>query len=71
MKKYEVGCMSICQCLFLAGSCKILHRYGSTFIGYAHGEKEKPADLTTIMARERKEDYAFSEYTEWHLGHRR
>jgi len=45
------------------------YRYGATFIGFAHGEKEKPADLTTIMAREDKYNYAYSEYTEWHLGH--
>lgn len=45
------------------------YRYGCTFIGYTHGDKEKPADLTTIMARERKEDYAFTEFNEWHLGH--
>ena len=45
------------------------YNYGATLIGFTHGDKEKPADLTTIMARERKKDYAYSEYTEWHLGH--
>lgn len=45
------------------------YKYGVTTIGYTHGDKEKIGDLPLLMASERKEDFAFSDYTEWHLGH--
>ena len=44
-------------------------RYGSTLIGYTHGNEEKPADLPKIMAQERKSDWGETTYHEWRLGH--
>jgi len=44
-------------------------RYGCNLIGYTHGNEEKHADLPTIMATERRADWAQCRHFEWHVGH--
>ena len=43
--------------------------YGKTLIGFTHGNSEKHADLPLIMAKEKPQEWAKAEYTEWHTGH--
>lgn len=44
-------------------------RWGTNLIGYTHGCNEKRRDLPTIMAVERKEDWAQTTSREWRVGH--
>lgn len=44
-------------------------RYGSTLIGFTHGNEENHRDLPTIMAAERRDDWAKAKHYEWHTGH--
>lgn len=43
--------------------------WGRCMIGYTHGDKEKAQTLPLIMATERPNDWAVTEYREWHIGH--
>ena len=43
--------------------------YGKTLLGFTHGNSEKHADLPLIMAKEKPQEWAKAEYTEWHTGH--
>lgn len=43
--------------------------WGRCLIGFTHGDKEKVDRLPLIMATEQKENWARSEYREWHIGH--
>jgi hypothetical protein len=45
------------------------HSYGISLIGYAHGDKERPADYPMLMAHEAKAQFSRAQYYEWHLGH--
>jgi hypothetical protein len=45
-------------------------RYGTTLLGFTHGDKEKAESLPLVMAGERPDDWAATTYREWHLGHR-
>jgi len=45
-----------------------LHRFGTTLIGYEHGHSIPPIRLASLMANERRQDYAECDYREWHLG---
>lgn len=45
-------------------------RYGRNLIAFTHGNAEPLAKLPAIMAVERKEDWAATDYREWHVGHR-
>lgn len=47
---------------------KYIH-YGTSLIGFTHGDEEKHADLPNIMAGERPEEWASTKHREWHLGH--
>lgn len=53
--------------------CSPTHRkyemYGTTLLGYTHGNEEKHADLPLIMAGDRPDDWAKSTHREIHLGH--
>lgn len=44
-------------------------RYGTTLLGFAHGNGVKRASLPMVMAQARKEDWAATTCREWHLGH--
>jgi len=43
--------------------------YGSSLIGFTHGDKEKMGDLPLVMAQEMKKAWAESTYREVHIGH--
>lgn len=43
-------------------------RFGTNLIGLDHGHSINPVKLGGIMAGERKEDWAYTTYREWHLG---
>jgi len=45
------------------------YRYGSTLLGFTHGNEEPHNNLPTIMADERSTDWSETIYREWHLGH--
>lgn len=45
------------------------HRFGSTLIGYTHGNEENPRRLGLIMAQERPELWSATKHRVWHLGH--
>lgn len=44
------------------------HRYGNTLIGFEHGHSVSPIRLAALMANERRQDWAETEFREWHLG---
>jgi hypothetical protein len=44
-------------------------RWGVNLLGFVHGDQEKQATLPLIMAQERKQDWAETEWREWHTGH--
>jgi hypothetical protein len=44
------------------------HRFGTNLIGYEHGHSVKPIRLAALMAHERRQDWAETEYREFHLG---
>jgi len=44
-------------------------RYGNTLIGLTHGHEQKDKDLPLTMATEAAEDWAATEWREWHTGH--
>ena len=44
-------------------------RYGSTLLGFTHGNEERHGDLPTVMASECREDWAKARHFEWHIGH--
>lgn len=44
-------------------------RYGKTLLGITHGDKTKPSDLPTFMARESSEHWHECDHYEWHTGH--
>lgn len=44
-------------------------RYGSSLLGFTHGNEEKRNSLPLIMAGERKKDWSECSHHEWHLGH--
>ena len=44
-------------------------RFGCNLIGYTHGNEEQHASLPTIMATERRQDWAECRHFEWHTGH--
>ena len=48
-------------------------QYGCSLIGFTHGSEEKHTALPTIMATERPDLWAATEFHEWHVGdqHRR
>jgi len=43
--------------------------FGNCLIGYTHGDGAKDVKLPLLMAQEAKEQWAASDYREWHLGH--
>ena len=43
--------------------------YGKTLIGFSHGDNEKFEELPLLMATENKDNWALSDYREWHTGH--
>lgn len=43
--------------------------YGTTLVGYTHGDQESPKDLPMLMAHQEPEMWAKSVYREWHHGH--
>jgi predicted secreted protein len=45
------------------------YRYGRNLIGFAHGDQMKPGNMPLKMATERPEDWAATQYREWHIGH--
>lgn len=45
------------------------YRFGAHLFMYTHGDQEKTADLPMIMARERKQDWAETEFRWVKLGH--
>ena len=45
------------------------HSWGTTLIGYTHGDHEKRADLPMLMATEAAELFGKSKFREWHTGH--
>lgn len=45
------------------------YRYGSTLIGFSHGDKEKMDNLAFIMANEAPMDWALTTFREFHIGH--
>ena len=45
------------------------YRFGSTLIGATHGDKIKASKLPGLMAFDRKEDWAASDYRYWYCGH--
>jgi hypothetical protein len=44
------------------------HRYGVNLIGYEHGHSVGAIRLAALMANERRQDWAETEYREFHLG---
>jgi hypothetical protein len=44
------------------------HRAGVNLIGFEHGHSVKPIRLAALMANERRQDWAETQYREWHLG---
>lgn len=44
-------------------------RFGKNLIASHHGDGAKPADLPLLMAVDRPQDWAETEYRIWHLGH--
>jgi hypothetical protein len=44
------------------------HRAGKNLIGFEHGHSVAQIRLAALMANERPEDWAATEYREWHLG---
>jgi hypothetical protein len=44
-------------------------RFGKNLIASHHGDGAKPADLPLLMAVDRPQDWAETEYRVWHLGH--
>jgi len=51
-------------------SARKYHVYGSTLIGYAHGDKAKGKNLPLLMATEAREDFGRTLFHEWHTGHK-
>jgi hypothetical protein len=45
------------------------YRYHRNLLGFTHGDREKHADLPLLMAQERPEDWAATEFREIHVGH--
>ena len=43
--------------------------YGTTLVGYTHGDQESPKDLPMLMAHQEPTLWAKSLYREWHHGH--
>lgn len=43
--------------------------YGCTLLGFTHGDSEKHIDLPLILAQERPQEWAASQFREFHLGH--
>lgn len=50
-------------------SARKYYQYGQCLIGYTHGDNEKVADLPMLMAVECPNEWATSNYREFHLGH--
>jgi hypothetical protein len=44
-------------------------RFGVNLLGFTHGDEEPHQALPTIMASERKKDWAECRQFEWHIGH--
>ena len=44
-------------------------RFGSNLIASHHGHGTKPEALPLLMAVDRKEDWAATDYRVWHVGH--
>lgn len=45
------------------------HRHGKVLLGFTHGDSEKASQLPLIMADEAGQDWADTQWREWHLGH--
>lgn len=45
------------------------YSYGTNFLMFTHGDKEKSADLPLIMATEKPKEFAEATYREVHCGH--
>jgi hypothetical protein len=45
------------------------HRYGTTMLGFAHGDETPLAKLPLIMPVEKPEMWARTRYREWHVAH--
>lgn len=45
------------------------YRFGKVLLGFTHGAYEKQSKLPLLMAMEASQDWAKSEFREWHLGH--
>lgn len=45
------------------------YRFGSTLLGFTHGNEEKVANLPGIMAVERPLDWGQTRHREWHTAH--
>lgn len=51
------------------GSPRKYYRYGTSLIGFTHGDEENLNSLPLIMATERPQDWAETTNKEWHIGH--
>ena len=45
------------------------HRFGKNLIGATHGHTVKPAQLPTVMAEDRAEDWGKTRHRYWYIGH--
>lgn len=45
------------------------YKYGTTLIGYTHGNEEPTSTLPLLMATEMKKEWCTSNFLEWHIGH--
>lgn len=45
------------------------HTFGTTLIGYTHGDDGKRVDLPVLMATEASKLFGKSKFREWHTGH--
>jgi hypothetical protein len=54
--------------VFADGSPYKFKRYGVNLIGYEHGHSINASRLPALMANERPQDWAETQYREWHLG---
>jgi hypothetical protein len=45
------------------------YRFGRVLLGFTHGDKEKAGDLPLIMATEKPDLWAATDFREWHVGH--
>jgi len=67
LEAYFKGCPEVT--IDVSETARKYHRYGVNLLGFTHGNEEAHRDLPTIMAAERKQDWAECFQYEWHVGH--